>query len=94
MVLKANTSLNKLVEDFSSELADFARWPEVPERIQSMNHDIAVLRQALKGFDPVVSHSIYLLLFSELIHDVLLREIPVKGLRAALLKVADVIAPA
>lgn len=93
MVLKVNSSLNKLVEDFCSELADFARWPEVPERIQSMDHDVAILRKALKGYDPVITHAIYLLLFSELVHDVLLREIPAKGVRAALLKIGDVISP-
>ena len=93
MTLRRAMSLGKMVDDFSETLGDYARWPDVPARQLSIDQDALVLSQALHGFDPIIPTAIYLLLISELIHDVNVREIPRHGLRAALLKLADVIDP-
>lgn len=92
-VLKNNMTLTRMVENFSESLGEYARWPDVEARRLAIEQDVSILHNALRGFDPIIPNSIYLFLFGELVHDVNLREIPPKGLRAALLKIADVIDP-
>jgi hypothetical protein len=91
--LKANMSLTAMIDNFTYSLAEYARWPDVEARRISIDQDIAILHDALHGFDPVIPNALYLQLFAELVHDVNLREIPSRGLRTALLKIADVIDP-
>ena len=91
--IKQNISLSRMVEDFTSELADYARWPDVPTRQLAIDQDVKILADALHGFDPVIPNALYLLIIANLIDLINLREIPRRGLRAALLKLADVIDP-
>jgi hypothetical protein len=91
--MKLQRTLSRLVDDVGRALADYARWPKVPARIEAVNLEISYLREALHGYDQIVLHSILLHLTTEFLHDINLREIPMTGIRTGFDKIADLVDP-
>jgi hypothetical protein len=91
MSLKLQRALSRLVDDVGRALADYARWPTVPARIEAVDLELSYLREALRGHDKIIIHSIVLHLVTEFLHDINLREIPFTGLRPGFNKIADLV---
>lgn len=88
--MKRSASLTNLVHDVSGSLADYARWPETDARRIAVEHDIAALRTALRGYDPVVPRSILLTLVADTLEHMFIREASVPGIRLAFDKMIDI----
>ena len=92
--MKRVASLTTLVHDASSSLADYARWPDTEARRIAADSDVAALRTALHGYDPVVPRAIMLTLVADMLDMMFIRDCPVRGIRLAFDKMIDIFDPA
>jgi hypothetical protein len=89
--IKSNQSLSTIVANTADSLADLARWPGTKSRQEAAEHDIAVLTDALRGFDPIVPNAITVWLMFNMIDSIAVRDAPAEGIREAIIKFADVV---
>ena len=93
MKTKRVASLTKLYEDASVALAEYGRWPYSDARREAVDTEMAILAEALRGYDPVVPNAVLLRLLANLIEDANLRDIKPAGMRLAINKLIDLIDP-
>jgi hypothetical protein len=86
---KRNASLSDLMQDATNALADYARWPHIEARRETAEREIAILRDALRGFDPVIPNAVLLKITADFLSEGINRAIPKDGWRAALLMLAE-----
>lgn len=89
MKYKRNASLSTLVDDVTEAIADYARWPHVEARRETVEREIAVLREALHGFDPVIPNAIMMKIAADFFSETANRDIPNDGLQLALHQIAN-----
>jgi hypothetical protein len=84
-----NASMSVLVHDASEALVEFARWPTTEARKIAAENAVTDLRNALRGYDPVVPRSIMLTLVGDMLDGMFIRDCPVTGIRLAFDKMVD-----